>query len=142
MYGRDVFLSEQQIGNFFVGSQIKFTVTLNRQGFPQAQALEDATVSIRPKRETPKEGRNLTTVKRLRAEPPPGSPERYNGQIRQFDVVKQYGFIECADVHQMYGFDVFLAAAAKGDFNIGSLVSFRIEIKNGKPQAHDLVSAM
>lgn len=39
-FGGDVFLSDQEIGQFTVGSSVTFSVTLNKNGKPQAKLLE------------------------------------------------------------------------------------------------------
>jgi len=42
-YGVDTFLSSLEIGPFGVGSIVSFSVSLNKEGKPQARLLEDAT---------------------------------------------------------------------------------------------------
>jgi cold shock CspA family protein len=67
---------------------------------------------------------------------------RFQGRIKSFNVQKGFGFIECPEAHQIYGRDVFLHKAQIGDFEIGRLVTFAVEMnKNNMPQARDLIEA-
>merc|ERR1719424_1271015 len=67
---------------------------------------------------------------------------RYQGFIKSFNEQKGFGFIDCGEAHQTYGRDVFLHKAQIANFQIGSQVSFAVEInKNNMPQARDLVEA-
>lgn len=117
--GRDVFLSSVQIGNFDNGSVVSFMVTLNSRGHPQAQ---DLSAELTP-------GDDGDAV------------ERCFGTIKKFDANKQYGFIECPEIHAHYGVDCFLSDKQIGAFDNGSYVSFFFDVKDGKPQAYDLQSA-
>lgn len=64
---------------------------------------------------------------------------RYQGRIKSFNAKQGFGFIECPEVHQMYGRDVFLHKAQIGDFKVGTEVIFNIEPnKQGMPQARDI----
>merc|ERR1719359_2614592 len=73
---------------------------------------------------------------------PGAATGRFQGRIKSFNVQKGFGFIECAEAHQVYGRDVFLHKAQIGDFEIGRLVSFAVEMnKNNMPQARDLTEA-
>merc|ERR1719446_403547 len=40
-FGRDVFLSDQQVGNYGIGATVSFAVSMNSQGLPQAMDLQD-----------------------------------------------------------------------------------------------------
>jgi cold shock CspA family protein len=73
--------------------------------------------------------------------PGPGmSPGRFQGRIKSFNVQKGFGFIECAEAHQIYGRDVFLHKAQISNFQIGSQLTFAVEMnKNNMPQARDLL---
>merc|ERR1719387_1831835 len=75
--------------------------------------------------------------------PGPGAATgRFQGCIKSFNVQKGFGFIECPEAHQIYGRDVFLHKAQIGDFEIGRLVTFAVEMnKNNMPQARDLIEA-
>merc|ERR1740138_791713 len=65
---------------------------------------------------------------------------RFTGRIKSFNVQKGFGFIECAEAHQIYGRDVFLHKAQIGDFSIGQEVSFGVEMnRTNMPQARDLL---
>merc|ERR1719456_1006210 len=75
--------------------------------------------------------------------PGPGAATgRFQGRIKSFNVQKGFGFIECPEAHQIYGRDVFLHKAQIGQFQIGSQVSFAVEMnKQNMPQARDLLES-
>jgi len=64
--------------------------------------------------------------------------ETFIGMIKKFDSTKRYGFIDCPDLHQVLGSDVFVGEKHLQGFQPGSVVRFRVEIKSGKPHAYDL----
>lgn len=155
-FGRDVFLSNMQIGPFSVGSTVSFTVTCNTQGHPQAQELEDA---MHMGSSEPMERSNASESRNIRNVPEPESrgkglqfPDivgmltgssaddatRHIGTIKKFDRAKKYGFIECPELKAEFGSDVFLSDKQIGPFDNGNEVSFLFEVKSGKPQALDL----
>jgi len=152
-FGRDVFLSDLQLGSFSVGSQVSFTLTLNQQGHPQAQDLQDASATAPLK--THNQGwsspdTSILPAKRARTEfeqpavqlqwtnDPIAVADRHIGVIKKFWAENKYGFIECPELQAHFGVDVFLSDKQIGQYQNGSTVSFRYEVKNGKPQAYDL----
>merc|ERR1719424_2188743 len=73
---------------------------------------------------------------------PAAANGRFQGRIKSFNVQKGFGFIDCQAAHQVYGRDVFLHKAQIANFQIGSQLSFAVEMnKNNMPQARDLVEA-
>merc|ERR1719181_866656 len=73
---------------------------------------------------------------------PGAATGRFQGRIKSFNVQKGFGFIECPEAHQVYGRDVFLHKAQIGTYQIGSQVSFAVEMnKTNMPQARDLVES-
>merc|ERR1712217_298917 len=64
--------------------------------------------------------------------------ERHIGVIKKFWPDNKYGFIDCPELQAQFGSDVFLSDKQIGLYQNGSSVSFRYEVKNGKPQAYDL----
>jgi len=73
---------------------------------------------------------------------PGAATGRFQGRIKSFNVQKGFGFIECPEAHQVYGRDVFLHKAQIGGFQIGSQVSFAVEMnKQTMPQARDLLES-
>merc|ERR1719253_939419 len=73
---------------------------------------------------------------------PGAATGRFQGVIKSFNVQKGFGFIDCPEAHQIYGRDVFLHKAQIASFQIGSQVSFAVEInKSNMPQARDLVES-
>lgn len=171
-YGKDVFLSDKQIGTFDNDARVSFVLTLNPQGQPQAQQLmpaepERSRLTPRPPPAppappAPPRGRSRSPLQRevqpakrrkimgeldSEVQPPKRrtdesqsgvSDERYIGTIKKFDPVKHFGFIECPEVHEIFGLDVFLSDKQIGDFTVGSQVSFTYVVKSGKPQACNL----
>eukprot|EP00746_Dinoflagellata_sp_MGD_P119127 gnl/MRDRNA2_/MRDRNA2_55088_c0_seq1.p1 gnl/MRDRNA2_/MRDRNA2_55088_c0~~gnl/MRDRNA2_/MRDRNA2_55088_c0_seq1.p1 ORF type:complete len:459 (-),score=145.28 gnl/MRDRNA2_/MRDRNA2_55088_c0_seq1:364-1740(-) len=65
--------------------------------------------------------------------------QQFQGQIKSFNEEKGFGFIECSEARQLFGRDVFLPKAIKGDLAVGTSVSFTVETnKRNMPQAKDL----
>mmetsp|Transcript_102080 Transcript_102080/g.284186 ORF Transcript_102080/g.284186 Transcript_102080/m.284186 type:complete len:240 (-) Transcript_102080:158-877(-) len=157
-FNADVFLSDQEIGYFTVGSAVTFSIVLNKDGRPQAKLLEAADgtggpgrpmAAIQPPRKVP----------RLQPPPPqpqpqpwpqyadteappaagPGAEERQVGTIKSFWPEKHYGFIACDELRATHGGDVFLSDQELNGFGVGDWVSFTVAFnKNGRPQAHQL----
>mmetsp|Transcript_14718 Transcript_14718/g.44357 ORF Transcript_14718/g.44357 Transcript_14718/m.44357 type:complete len:139 (-) Transcript_14718:456-872(-) len=72
---------------------------------------------------------------------PPG--QRYSGTIKSFWPEKHFGFIQCDEVKQEFGADVFLSDQEIGYFSVGSAVTFSIVLnKDGRPQAKLLEAAV
>lgn len=61
------------------------------------------------------------------------------GRIKSFSFENGYGFIECSELRQVFGSDVFLRRAQIGDFSVDQDVSFAVLLnREHKPQAFDL----
>lgn len=73
--------------------------------------------------------------------PGPGTATgRFQGLVKSYNVQKGFGFIDCPEAHQIYGRDVFLHKAQIANFQIGSQLTFAVEMnKNNMPQARDLL---
>lgn len=64
---------------------------------------------------------------------------QYVGVVKSFNEKNAYGFVECAEISQEYGGDVFLHASDKGNFVVGDTVMFTGLVNTmGKPQARNL----
>jgi len=64
---------------------------------------------------------------------------RAQGVIKSFNPEKGFGFIECPELTEVFGNDVFLHNRQVGNFSQGSHVSFAVVLnKDNKPQAYDL----
>eukprot|EP00931_Biecheleriopsis_adriatica_P101654 TRINITY_DN76748_c0_g1_i1.p1 TRINITY_DN76748_c0_g1~~TRINITY_DN76748_c0_g1_i1.p1 ORF type:complete len:559 (+),score=93.23 TRINITY_DN76748_c0_g1_i1:40-1677(+) len=70
---------------------------------------------------------------------------RFDGVIKSFFAEKRYGFVDSMPVRQRFRElgqadpgDVFLHQNQRAGFVVGDFVSFRVQIKDGKPQAADL----
>jgi len=216
--GADVYLAEQEIGNFTVGTQVSFTVMLNKDGKPQAKLLEahDAgKIVVMASGAAPHYGSEYPEYEQ---QPPlkvrktngpsivvkagfgalgkgsgkpqkgkgkpawdPGSEsswsggydkggkghdkggkgydkgswqsggswsssakpldenKRYSGTINKFFPDKKYGFIACEALQPQFGCDVYLSDQEILEFEIGSTVTFLVQLnKAGRPQARQL----
>jgi cold shock CspA family protein len=65
--------------------------------------------------------------------------KRFVGTISTYIPEKNFGFIQCPELHEVHGVDVFLSSHEVGEFTTGCEVAFRMELnKKGQPQARDL----
>jgi len=71
----------------------------------------------------------------------PFTGDRAIGMINKFDINKKYGFIDCPQLKTQFGYDAFLSAHQIGSFDNGMTVSFDYQLKNGRPQASNLMPA-
>lgn len=70
----------------------------------------------------------------------PHAGKRYQGVILSYDQAKGFGFIQCPEIHAIYGKDVFLHSFRIGNHKPGDQVSFNIYLnRQGQPQAKDLL---
>merc|ERR1712098_132384 len=61
------------------------------------------------------------------------------GTIKSFSHTNGYGFIECPEIKEAYGYDIFLHHLQVGSFNIGDYVQFSAFLNSsGKPQAKEV----
>merc|ERR1719329_753078 len=66
---------------------------------------------------------------------------RLSGRVKSFNAKQGFGFIECPQIHAMFGRDVFLHKAQVGDLKVGTDVTFGVEPnKQGMPQARDILT--
>lgn len=66
---------------------------------------------------------------------------RFVGAIKSLNREKGFGFIDCAELHEAFGNDVFLHVKQAHDWQTGQAVSFAVMMnKEGKPQAYDLTT--
>lgn len=67
---------------------------------------------------------------------------RYSGTVKSFNAKAGYGFVECPEIKQAFGNDVFVHWAQMGSITQGSQVSFAVFVnKDAKPQAFDMLEA-
>lgn len=127
----DAFLHKSQLGDFQVGSEVQFSVHF-RQGRPQASDLRAVGApALAEEQEMPQSPpRDLDATADL--------PERLAGNIKSFNDVKGFGFIECGLLKDRGMKDVFLHKSQIGSLGVGSAVSFTVSFKNGRPQASDV----
>lgn len=66
---------------------------------------------------------------------------RSQGVVKSYNPEKGFGFIECPELHEVFGNDVFLHCKQISGFAKGDSVSFAVALnKDNKPQAYDLQS--
>jgi len=66
---------------------------------------------------------------------------RGKGVIKSFNPQAGFGFIQCEELHAVFGNDVFLHQKQLGDFVPGAAVTFAVCLsKDNKPQAYDLMA--
>jgi len=64
---------------------------------------------------------------------------RPHGVVKSFNANSGFGFIDCPELHAVFGNDVFLHNKQLGGFGPGDAVSFAVCLsKDNKPQAYDL----
>lgn len=64
---------------------------------------------------------------------------RFTGVIVSYKPGEGYGFIQCPQLHDIFGRDVFLHRLQIGRFDVGAYVSFGVFLnKNSQPQAKEL----
>lgn len=67
---------------------------------------------------------------------------RGKGVIKSFNSQAGFGFIQCEELHAVFGNDVFLHQKQLGEFGPGATVTFAVCLsKDNKPQAYDLMAA-
>jgi len=72
-------------------------------------------------------------------EVPGVTDSRFTGVIITYKPDEGYGFIQCPELHQRFGRDVFLHKLQVGSFAVGATVSFGVFLnKSGQPQAKEL----
>jgi len=64
---------------------------------------------------------------------------RSRGTVKSLNHEKGFGFIECGELQEVFGSDVFLHIKQAGDLTAGSAVSFAVMLnKDNRPQAYDV----
>lgn len=73
--------------------------------------------------------------------PPTPTGEAFTGTIKSFNEAYNYGFIDCAEVKEAYGNDVFLHGKELTGQTIGDIVYFELGVSaKGQPQAMNVLS--
>lgn len=66
---------------------------------------------------------------------------RARGKVKQYNRQSGFGFIECPELHAVFGKDVFVHAKQLASFEVGADVTFAVVLnKDNKPQAVDLLT--
>lgn len=133
-YGRDTWLHHAQVFDFKPGETVEFTMSLNKDGNPQAVNL---SYPKEPVQQFEQMFNQMAQWMGFGAGGQQG--ERYTGTIKSFSVEKGFGFIECKDLHKMYGRDTWVHHAQILSYAPGDIVEFTMSLnKDGNPQAGDL----
>merc|ERR1712217_335099 len=67
---------------------------------------------------------------------PTPTGKAYSGVIKSFNEINNYGFIDCEEVKNEYGFDVFVHGIQLSGQTVGETVYFELGINSkGQPQA-------
>jgi len=73
--------------------------------------------------------------------PPTPTGEAFTGTIKSFNEAYNYGFIDCTEVKEAYGNDVFLHGKELSGQSIGDTVYFELGVNTkGQPQAMNVLS--
>eukprot|EP00746_Dinoflagellata_sp_MGD_P147859 gnl/MRDRNA2_/MRDRNA2_80170_c0_seq2.p1 gnl/MRDRNA2_/MRDRNA2_80170_c0~~gnl/MRDRNA2_/MRDRNA2_80170_c0_seq2.p1 ORF type:complete len:400 (-),score=84.42 gnl/MRDRNA2_/MRDRNA2_80170_c0_seq2:16-1215(-) len=133
IYGRDVFVHSKQCEGFAVGSDVSFSMILNKSGFPQAVDLSDDVTSPSPGSATESLAKGGALGKDDQGR------DRYVGVVKSFSPKTGFGFISCPDLFASFGRDTFVHHKQVEGFNVGDTVAFtQVFNKEGHPQAIEL----
>lgn len=153
-----------------IGSPVVFCLHVNQKGKPQASSPRPPGVSLdglyasrkgsskgakRPQGDEWGMAASLLALangsqwsagppaKKRKVDPlTPLSDEWYSGDVKSFNPMKGFGFINCEETFNSYGRDVFIHSNFVEDENalaVGALVSFQVALNaKGEPQATNL----
>lgn len=151
-YGCDVFLHARQIKEFDVGDNVYFAVRLNSQCRPQAFDLRAVPSSVSWLTPEPASSAAAPAAVPAAAAAAPAvaaasaqhegeafEEQKYIGDIKSYSPNKGYGFIECPELWSRFSRDVFIHQVQLEGKKVGDRVAFRMQVKEGKPQALDVV---
>jgi len=134
----DVFLGSKHVGDFGVGSEVKFTAYLY-QGRLQCKDLSDAAGQVPPQQGCKHLGQQAGGGGGSVVQEELGN---FVGMIKTYNVEKGFGFLESQGMKDKgYEMDAFLPREAIGNFTTGSVVSFSAYLKDSKLRARDLKDA-
>eukprot|EP00435_Cladocopium_sp_Y103_P014092 s3599_g3.t1 len=133
MVSCDVFMNQGIEGGILVGSEVSFTVELNKSGKPQArEARLEAEKSEQPEA----------------AEPGPRAADLlgkvFKGTVKSFNVARGFGFLTCSELKgtAFSGRDIYVSLAQVPDqrpLTTGHEVEFTLAVnQQGQPQGKDL----
>lgn len=150
IYGGDVFVHRAQVAELSptVGMPLEFGVFLNKDEKPQAKDIVPEGMSPPPAAK-----KTVTTYSKIQKQavnPAPDSTvevpgitdQRWHGNLKSYNGKTGFGFIECEDLKDIYGADVFVHRAQVTGFSpdVGIALEFGVFLnKDEKPQAKDIV---
>lgn len=140
MYGCDVFMNQGIEGGILVGSEVSFTVELNKSGKPQArEARLEAEKSDLA--EVTEPGGTSNASGRERSEL---LGKVFKGTVKSFNVARGFGFLTCPELKgtAFSGRDIYVSLAQVPDqrpLTTGHEVDFTLAVnQQGQPQGKDL----
>lgn len=139
MYGCDVFMNQGIEGGILVGSEVSFTVELNKSGKPQArEARLEAEKSDLAEAAEP----GTSNASGPRAADLLGKV--FKGTVKSFNVARGFGFLTCPELKgtPFSGRDIYVSLAQVPDqrpLTTGHEVEFTFAVnQQGQPQGKDL----
>jgi len=163
-FGRDVYVNKDLAATLNPGQMVSFSAYLNRDCMPNA---EEAVICDDYWEALPGDLTQFAEVetgkgkgKGMAQEGPgkggsfggsfgggkgkPGAPPEptgrvCSGMVKSFNEVNNYGFIECEEIKNEYGLDVFMHGKEFTGYQVGEWVYFEVAISTkGQPQAVNL----
>jgi len=166
LYGRDVFVHQNQAEGLALGEQVEFGLIV-KNGQPQAHDVRKASI---PRRSDPSihsggaSPAQPATDESCGPTPRTGQLERggtqgsegtqgqseddkprpyphgilMQGVLKSYNCEKGYGFISCKEMRDHFNKDVFVHSNHVQNFTVGDRLKFYVEIKNERPQALDV----
>jgi len=125
-YSYDIFLHKAEadrafpMGTPYAGDKVRFQIMINEKGQPQAKNVE--------RRDGKMEGTQ-------------SSDKTFVGRVKSYYPKQGFGFIECDETSSIYNSDIFLHKnqAEEASVEKGNMVTFSVQVMNGKPQAREVV---
>jgi len=143
MYGGDVFVHRAQVAEFppQVGMAVEFGVFLNKDEKPSAKDIIPEGAS---KLASKLQKQGVKQTPETMVEVPGVTDERWHGFLKSYNEKTGFGFIECADLKDIYGADVFVHRAQVTGFSPDAGIELEFGVflnKDEKPQAKDIAAA-
>jgi len=82
----------------------------------------------------------MGTMPQMMSPPNIDTEKRYVGVIKSFNTAKGIGFVECPEIMEKFGCEVFLhASQVQNDEAVGDMISFTVQLgRLGQPRAKDI----
>mmetsp|Transcript_11650 Transcript_11650/g.31258 ORF Transcript_11650/g.31258 Transcript_11650/m.31258 type:complete len:513 (-) Transcript_11650:71-1609(-) len=124
-FGQDVFAHHKQLLGFEVGQPVTFAVFLNKDRKPQAKDV--SRVGFQP--DAPPTSVVMDGV----------TDQRFEGIVKKINEAAGFGFVDCPELFQVFGQDVFAHHKQLNGLTVGDYISFGVFLnKDKKPQAKEV----